>query len=917
MDTRQNLIVDRKKQEVLTPRIQSCFWNSKIEKYEITFSGGNSYSYNSNRIEWRKNPTVCNPALYRIFHCGKELLRISAIYIFQGDSQNYWHICFENGSERDYLEQELVVQKSCLDDAVSKNVWEYFQQIAAVISLKGEDGTKLLMDQYEKVSGFVGTRTPLACYLNPDTYKPQNTKEAVPVFPFGCNASQYQAVKNALENQISVIQGPPGTGKTQTILNIIANLLIAGKTVQVVSNNNSATANVLEKLASPEYRLDFLVAALGNSDNKAAFLRKQTGQYPDLSEWIQEMPDPSQFFEEIRRQSMKLHSIFQQQEQLSLAKQEWDALKTERKHFAQYVKETGNDIASHKIRKKLSAQQFMDLWQECQNFSDRGTPLSFWFKIKSRFRYGISDWKFYRQDLAKIITLIQNLFYQTKSEELQAEILELEQNLKQQNAKKLAEEFQENSMQYLKGILYWRYGERPSRRIFSREDLWKSDSDFQKEYPIVLSTTHSSRSSLHTHTTFDYLIMDEASQVDIATGALALSSAKNAVIVGDIKQLPNVVTNDIEKRTDAIFDSFRIRPGYRFSQKSFLQSICEILPQVPQTLLREHYRCHPKIINFCNQKFYGGNLVIMSEDHGESDVLSVVKTAPGNHARGHMNQRQIDVVQQEILPKLHESPSQIGIIAPYNDQVRALKTALANTAIDIATVHKFQGREKDTMILTTVDNQISDFTDDPYLLNVAVSRAKKHLCLVVSGNEPSTNGNIQDLISYIAYHNCSVTESKIYSVFDYLYRQYTESRMEFLKKHRRISEYDSENLVYSLIQDTLQELNLPDMGVICHQPLNMLIHDPELLNDEECRYAMNSATHLDFLIYSRVSKKPVLAIEVDGFRYHQEGTRQAARDQMKNHILDLYGIPYLRFTTNGSGEKEELVQRLRELPSLI
>ena len=39
----------------------------------------------------------------------------------------------------------------------------------------------------------------------------------------------------------------------------------------------------------------------------------------------------------------------------------------------------------------------------------------------------------------------------------------------------------------------------------------------------------------------DYLIMDEASQVDIAAGALALSCAKNAVIVGDLKQLPNVV----------------------------------------------------------------------------------------------------------------------------------------------------------------------------------------------------------------------------------------------------------------------------------------------------------------------------------------------------------------------------------------
>ena len=71
----------------------------------------------------------------------------------------------------------------------------------------------------------------------------------MPIFPFGCNNSQYVAVKRAMENQISVIQGPPGTGKTQTILNIIANILIQGKTVQVVSNNNSATENVFENIS--------------------------------------------------------------------------------------------------------------------------------------------------------------------------------------------------------------------------------------------------------------------------------------------------------------------------------------------------------------------------------------------------------------------------------------------------------------------------------------------------------------------------------------------------------------------------------------------------------------------------------------------------------------------------------------------
>ena len=83
------------------------------------------------------------------------------------------------------------------------------------------------------------------------------------IFPFGGNASQFKAVENALSNQMSVIQGPPGTGKTQTILNIIANLLVRGKTVQVVSNNNSATQNVFEKLASPKYNTGCLVKLQG------------------------------------------------------------------------------------------------------------------------------------------------------------------------------------------------------------------------------------------------------------------------------------------------------------------------------------------------------------------------------------------------------------------------------------------------------------------------------------------------------------------------------------------------------------------------------------------------------------------------------------------------------------------------------
>lgn len=302
----------------------------------------------------------------------------------------------------------------------------------------------------------------------------------------------------------------------------------------------------------------------------------------------------------------------------------------------------------------------------------------------------------------------------------------------------------------------------------------------------------------------------------------------------------------------------------------------------------------------------------MTEDNGE-DVLSVIKTVKGNHARERANLRQIEVIKEDVLPKLDFDNSEIGIIAPYNAQVDLLKKQFPNSDMLIATVHKFQGREKDAIILTTVDNEANEFSDDPNLLNVAISRAKKQLCLVTSGNDQLEDSNIYDLISYIEYNNFSVTESKINSIFDYLYKEYTEQRIKLLEDHKHISKYDSENLMYSLIKGVLDELKLNSLDIICHQPFKMLVREKSFLSDEEYNYIMNAGTHIDFLIYNKISKKPVLAMEVDGYHFHKKGTRQHERDIMKNHILELYDIPYLRFATNGSGEKEKLIYKLKEL----
>ena len=907
MNTRYYMVII--KGEIKTSEIMSCVYNRNTQEWDVKFNTGKTYSYAYSNVKKLTKPDVLNPNMYRISRDGREFFAIKSIYVFRSKYESYWHICFGDGSERDYHRSDLHIIESCLNQGPSSNVFEYIKQIADLSNIRNEEtGEKLLYNRLAKIS-FVDSDVALAKYLNPSLLQEKRIgREYIPIFPFGCNNSQYKAVKNAMKNQISVIQGPPGTGKTQTILNIIANILMQGKTVQIVSNNNSAMGNVYEKLSSSKYKLGFIAATLGSSKNKKRFIENQDTDYPDFSHWkINDNPDDLQ--RKIAEQSIRLKTVFDKQEKLACLRQELSQLVTEQEYFNQYVEESDVNTDNIKFRKKLLSKQWMELWQECQLISEEKNDIGFWFKIKGFFKYGVTDWNFYKQDISKIITTFQAMYYGEKRSELTEEIVTIERQLNSVN-KNLLDDLCNQSMVALKDKLARKYEGKSSRKMFSEDNLWKEQYDVLDEYPVILSTTFSSRNSLNSDVVFDYLIMDEASQVDVATGALALSCARNVVIVGDTKQLPNVVTDDVKAKAKTIFDTFNVNEGYQYT-KSFLQSILDVMPNVTQTLLREHYRCHPKIINFCNQKFYRGELIIMTTDRGEEDVLSVVKTVAGNHERNHYSQRQIDVIKNEIIPKYVFNPEETGIIAPYKNQVEALSKEI--TDIDAATVHKFQGREKENIIISTVDDEISDFADDPYLINVAVSRARKKLMLVVTGNEQSKERNITDLIDYIQYNNFEVAESKIYSIFDYLYKQYTEERIAYLKKHKKISEYDSENLMYSLIEEIIADNKYTSLDVVCHFPLNRLIKNPELLNEAEYQYAMNMATHLDFLIYNRIGKKPVLAIEVDGYEYHKENTVQASRDFLKNHIMELYEIPLLRFKTNGSGEREKIIEMLDKL----
>jgi hypothetical protein len=278
-----------------------------------------------------------------------------------------------------------------------------------------------------------------------------------------------------------------------------------------------------------------------------------------------------------------------------------------------------------------------------------------------------------------------------------------------------------------------------------------------------------------------------------------------------------------------------------------------------------------------------------------------------------LNQREIDVITNEVIQeqKIITEDESLGIVTPYDAQRNALQDLFKATKVKADSVDKFQGQERPIIIISTVDNQLSAFADDPNRLNVAISRAQHQLILVTNGNKSPQPTNTKDLINYIRYNNLEVIQSKTYSVFDNLFSVYTEKRKTILKKSKRVSKFDSENLMYKMIVDVLSSDELGKYGVACHVPLKMLIRDVSLLDDEEIKYAMNVLTHVDFLIFDTLGKSPVLAVEVDGVSFHQEGSRQSERDMMKNEIFGKYEIPYTRFQTDGSNERERLITALR------
>lgn len=904
MDARKCMIVDleRKgsKSMFITEQIKSIQRNEH-GGWTVSFNTSSRiFHYNKARLLYLQQPTPIDLEERGLYVRNKRISNISEVLCFTSPQQNFYRVTYTDGYAECLDGKDVYITRTSIAKT-GGSIWEYLKTLANETGLVSDDGYNSLADGYNQVD-MMRDNVPLAQYLGDKRKLAIRPKPKQVYYPFGCNASQKEAVEAALSHQVSIIQGPPGTGKTQTILNIIANLLLSGKTILIVSNNNSAVENIADKLHREG--LDFIIAQLGRAEFKDKFIQQQRSHYPEMKSW--KLKKSAKLQQRAYEALQKVSQGFEDQTKRALLRSELSALQTEMRY---------NDLVNKSNQEHLwlrhkSPSRLMTLLTRCLQLKEQGKAPNLWLRLKSIISLGHQAFTFLKGDITRIINSLKEAYYYAYQYQLEKQLAATEKHLCDINLKQQLEELTLSSLQLLKSTIANRYNSCGARQQFVRQDFKGKTEAFLKEYPIVLSSAYKSNDNISSDYVFDYVIMDEASQIDIKTGVLALSCAMNAVIVGDDKQLPNVVSATDAVAFRAILESYQVSECYNVMTHSFLQSCREIFSDAPTTLLREHYRCHPKIIEFCNQHFYDGELIPMTEDRGEKEVLQVIRTVKGNHARGRLNQREIDVITQEVFPEYQDKEGSIGIITPYKEQANAINQALGK---DIAsTVHKYQGCECDTIILSMVNNSPTTFSDDANLINVAISRAKKCLCLVATGNDLPEESILSQLISYIQYNNFEVKESKLHSVFDILYQQYTTERLSLRLKHQ-VSAYLSENLFYDTLIKALKGIGRSELSVLCHYPLAKLIADQSLLDAEEEAFVKSPFAHVDFLIYNSLTKRPILVIEVDGWSFHKEDTIQESRDRLKDRLLSKYDLHPYRISTTEVLTVDTLKARLTTL----
>ncbi|XP_042668383.1 protein ZGRF1 isoform X2 [Centrocercus urophasianus] len=235
---------------------------------------------------------------------------------------------------------------------------------------------------------------------------------------------------------------------------------------------------------------------------------------------------------------------------------------------------------------------------------------------------------------------------------------------------------------------------------------------------------------------FPVVVLDECSQMTEPTSLLPIArfQCEKLVLVGDPKQLPPTIQG-----SESIHD--------KGLEQTLFDRLC--LMGHKTILLRTQYRCHPAISAIANELFYEGNLIDGISEKERSPLLDWLPTLCFYSVSG-LEQIESDnsfyntaevhfivkLIQSLIASGIHGSA--VGVITFYKSQMYKIQNLLRSVhseafpvkAVQVSTVDAFQGAEKEIVVLSCVRTRQTGFTDSEKRMNVALTRAKRHLLIV-------------------------------------------------------------------------------------------------------------------------------------------------------------------------------------------
>jgi hypothetical protein len=525
------------------------------------------------------------------------------------------------------------------------------------------------------------------------------------------NIDQLRTIYNSLKYPITYVQGPPGTGKTQTILNIVVNCLTNTKTLLISSNNNIPIDGIKDKLFLGTYKnkeILFPIIRLGNNNLVAKALQR----IKELYEFETRDVPKEKLLLNLKEKSKAKNQIL-----LEKLKNYEDRIDLEQNlGFVNSLLSKGSYFLLEEEKEKLEARL-----QEIPETTDDN--------VKGIFEVIKDNYQLLQFFYFECLRYIKRL--KTKRYSDLIEIL-----------------YVEDEKEQVKTFNNW---------IADDKNLER----FTKVFPIILTTNISCR-KLGRKFKFDLLAIDEAGQCDIATSLLPISKCKNMVLIGDTNQLKPIVIFE-ETRNEQLMNKFQINEVYDYFNNSILSVYKRIDNISRNILLSYHYRCGKKIINYSNMRFYESRLNLKAiQTEGDIQLIDVHNV----HSKNRNSQIEealaiVDYIKENNL-------KDVFIITPFRNQEEVINHYLKvakdrkeiAASVSCGTIHKVQGQENKTIIISTaISKNTSSKTYDwiknnSELINVGVTRAKENLIVVTDKKAidilSKKDDDLYALIEYVA-----------------------------------------------------------------------------------------------------------------------------------------------------------------------